>query len=69
MVAGSDGDTSVLNVGRELVGSALGEIDTLAAAVVVVVLELPLKFLRPGRDSINALGPFSGDWWIGLGED
>jgi hypothetical protein len=57
VVVGSDGDTSVLDVGRELVGGTLGEIDTLAAAV-LVVLELPLKFLGPGHDSINALGPF-----------
>ena len=67
MVVGSNGDKSVLDVGRELVESALGEIDTLAAAVVVVILELPLKFLGPAHDSINALGPFGGDLWIGLG--
>ena len=67
VVVGSNGDKSVLDVGRELVGSALGEIEMLAAAVIVVVLELPLKFLGPGHDSINALGPLGGDLWIGLG--
>jgi hypothetical protein len=61
---GSDGDASVLDVGGELVG----KVDTLAAAVlVVVVLELPLEFLGPGHDSINALRPFGGDLCTGFG--
>jgi len=45
-----------------LVGSALGDVDTLATTV--VVLELPLKFLRAGHD---AFGPFGEDLWIGFG--
>jgi hypothetical protein len=60
VVVGSNGDKSVLDVGRELVESALGEIDTLAAAVAVVILELPLKFLGPAHDSINLLGLSAG---------
>ena len=39
-------------------------IDTLPEMVEV---ELPLKFLLPGHDSINALGPFGGDLCIGFG--
>ena len=35
--------------------------------LVVVVLELPLEFLGPGNDSINALGPFGGDLYTGFG--
>jgi hypothetical protein len=66
IVVGSEGDASVLDAGRELVGGALGEVDMLTAAVLVVVVELPLKFLGPGLDSI-ALGPFGGDLWTGLG--
>lgn len=63
----------LLGIGRELVGGALGDvdIDTLAAALVVVVVgvkvELPPEFLGPGHDSINALGPFGGDLWTGFG--
>jgi len=58
----------VVDVGREPVGGALGEVDMLAAAVLIVGLELPLKFLGPSHDCINALGPISGDWWTGLGD-
>ena len=46
-----DGDASIVDVGRELVRGALGESDTLAVAV-LVILELPLKFVGPGYDSI-----------------
>ena len=64
----------MLDVGRELIGGALGDIDVdrLTAAVVVVVeveveVELPLIFLGPGHDSISALGPFGGDLCSGFG--
>ena len=39
---------------------AVGDVDVDKLAAVVEV-ELPLKFLPPGHDSINALGPFGGD--------
>ena len=39
----------------------------MAAAVLVVIRELPLKFPGPRHDRINALGPFGGDLWTGLG--
>jgi len=64
VVVGSDGDASALDVGRELVEGALGEVAMLAAAVLVVVLELPLKFLGPGQQRSQALG---GDLGTGLG--
>jgi hypothetical protein len=37
--------------------------------VLVVILELPLKFLglASGNDCINALGPFGGKLWTVLG--
>ena len=40
------------------------DVDTLPEMVEV---ELPLKFLLPGHDSINALGPFGGDLCINFG--
>ena len=51
-----------------MLGGALGgmdvDVDTLPEMVEV---ELLLKFLLPGHDSINALGPFGGDLCIGFG--
>ena len=59
VVIESDGDTSVLRTGGELVEGALDDVETLATAVVEV--EPPLKFLDPDYDSINALlGPSAG---------
>ena len=44
-IVGSDGNASELDAGIELVRVTLGEVDTLAAAV-LVTLEQPLKLLR-----------------------
>jgi len=65
VVVGSDGDASVLDVERELVGGTLGEVDMLAAAVLVVVLELPLKIprTRPRLHRSRALRRGLVDWF------
>ena len=47
VVASRDGDASILDVERELIGGTLGKVNMSAAAVLIVVLELPLKFLGP----------------------
>jgi len=51
---------SVLHTGGKLVEGTVGDVETLATAVVEV--EPPLKFLDPDYDSINAL-----DWALRRG--
>jgi len=63
----SEGGDTALDAGRALVGGALGDMDVNVDMLPEMVeVELPLKFLLPGHDSINALGPFGGDLCIGF---
>jgi hypothetical protein len=64
----SEGGDTALDAGRALVGGVLGDMDVdVDTLPEMVEVELPLKFLLPGHDSINALGPFGGDLCIGFG--
>jgi hypothetical protein len=64
----SEGGDTALDAGRALVGGALGDVDVdIDTLPEMVEVELPLKFLPPGHDSINALRPFGGDLCIGFG--